>query len=894
MTLVISMFLIIFLLFFFFIHRNAYNRAKAAQMFPQEVLDIHKYSHLFKGHHYEYEPKGLWRDIVSGVRGQMINFYESWYRPNNAKAFCYGRGDYINACLDILDEAITSFDTDKEAFDSTIPFLKLDDITGNLLMRQSYPSFEEDKDYRLAVSWVLNDEAMDSRTEVSWFLIKELLIGSATSIISKVLEPFGDDFIGSLDSNLQQWVLTMGASGLAHEHDAEKAQNAMNQALNLISQNGFEKETLKAAMNKVEFQLRDLNSKCGVPQGVKMFKDILTKWNYDLDPKLALDWYTEFVELKKELEDPDNTEAEEALIELVTKFLITSKAKSSVILSPSSTMQQQARNDEIEWLNDSPNVWSQQQGNEILGETTELHKEQERGDSPMDLAKLPRLSIEDIEDEPFDETKMVIREDVFSSGVTLIENEVADSNGIGYVDFALDLSLLKFDDVILIPLLCRLMVESGISFQTDVEMQNKIDTYTGGLTIEPIVEEVYEFKDKTGGYMVDSGRHMVTKIVVRSSVFADKHPAELFSIIKQVIWDSDIDDQEKTINILQDMIDDMEDNIQRHGHDFATRRIEARYSLPCFIREQWFGVTQLFKARNALQVAKENWDDFIVRLLQMQDAVKRIHHSGMLMSITGDKKTIKNLAGSSSVFFQDLLPKSAQKEPFPDFGKVDHPWVKTGNDAMNKNFEVESPFSAFLVPTLVNDVTKGGLLYEVGDHISGAHIAAAHYLSGFYMNDKIRFNLGAQEAWARLDLDSGVMVYQSEGVPDINPIIDIFDEAPTWVQGQMSGIEYLPLEAEAAIVSAIGKMDGSRLQANQIGYVSLIRYIKQDKKEARQQWRDEALGATRHDFTDFVSKIGGWLNPSICAITNRNMLDIARDKMQQNLTACSITGYSCP
>merc|ERR1711935_1159331 len=137
--------------------------------------------------------------------------------------------------------------------------------------------------------------------------------------------------------------------------------------------------------------------------------------------------------------------------------------------------------------------------------------------------------------------------------------------------------------------------------------------------------------------------------------------------IKTMIYDSVIDKRDKVINILQDIVDDMEDDIQVNGHLYTTRRIESRYSLPGFIREQWVGITQLYKARTALEEAKEDstWDDLGTRLLVTHDAIKRTHHSGLLLSITGDEKAIKDLSGAVRIFVTDMLPGAVQKPPFP-------------------------------------------------------------------------------------------------------------------------------------------------------------------------------------------------------------------------------------
>jgi len=891
---------------------NAYNKAKASQMFPDEALESFVYDRLFKEHAYGFEPEGLWNEILSGVRGHMVKFWNSWYHPANGRLFCYGHPTYINACLDAADLAANQRMDDEAAKaeeaggttvlqqigvtlpnDSKVGYKMLNTIQ-SVEERVPYPSFEEDQDFRLAISWVLNDKDMDQRTEVAWYLIYEMLIGSATATISKEVEDLGDDYIANLNTKLQQWVLTMGVSGLKSDKDAAQARTKIVNKLADLSQNGFDREAMAAALNKVEFQLRDLNSCDGSPQGVHMFKKVLRKWNYDIDPTLALTLREEFTKLRTQLEDPDDEEGMEFILELMTKGLSSNSAQAVATLFPSTDMQQSAENNEVQWLNESDEYWDLETGREILRETAELHRIQEMGDSAMDIAAIPRLSPADLPKEAF-EIPTVVTENVFGSDLKMIENTVPDSDNIAYVDFAIDISNVAFKDSILIPLLCRLLAEAGTARKSDVEIRQHIDLYTGGLTIEPVVEEVYEFAEDHG-YKVDTGKHMITKILLRTSCFAEKGCAELFNLMKTVIYDSVIDKHDKVINILQDIIDDMEDDIQRNGHVYTTQRIESRYTLPGFIREQWFGITQVYKARAALSEANDEtkWQALADRLLVMHDAIKRTHHSGLLLSITGDEKAIRDLGGAVKMFVEEMLPPSASKTPFPDFAKVEHPWVLNGNLAMDTEMGIEDPFTAFLTPTLVNDVGRGGFLYQPGEHISGAHMAAVHYLGGFFLNEKIRFNLGATQAWAQLDLDSGVVIYQSEETPSIYKTLEAFRDATSWVQRQMNGHETLPVEAQAAIIGLVGKLDGSALQPNEVGHVALLRHLKQDSKEGRQKWRDEALQATKEDFMTFASKLAGWGGESLSAITNQGLLDQAHLKMNRTMTVCHLTGYKCP
>jgi Zn-dependent M16 (insulinase) family peptidase len=72
-----------------------------------------------------------------------------------------------------------------------------------------YPDYQENVDYRSIIAWVLNEQPMDLRTEVAWHLIYELLAGSTTAPIAKVIFELelGSDIVTHFQHSLQQWVM---------------------------------------------------------------------------------------------------------------------------------------------------------------------------------------------------------------------------------------------------------------------------------------------------------------------------------------------------------------------------------------------------------------------------------------------------------------------------------------------------------------------------------------------------------------------------------------------------------------------------------------------------------------------------------------------------------------
>jgi Zn-dependent M16 (insulinase) family peptidase len=871
-----------------YISGNAFNEAKAAQMQPSESMFNYIYKSLFKSHPYAWNARGESQNIVSLTWEEMVQFHQRYYHPSNGQAFCYGPEDYVNECLGLLDGVLSDFEADEYIRQETVvPWENKQNLQSGL-DAIPYASYEETNDFRLAQAWVLNDQHMDDRTEVAWFLIQELLIGSPVAALSKTISDLalGDDIIGGLEHTLQQWTLTLGVSGVPDSAKVTIARNAIVDKLQLISTSGFHEDAMTAAMNRVDFKLRQMMGS-GIPLGVATFHSILSKWNYDQDPKTPLYYPKAFADLKQEMKDG----GQDFILELITKRLLENKHTLSVELFPSLTVAQNHANDEQVWLDNLDDYLTKEEGLAILRESSLLHERQEGNDSEEDLAKIPRLTIADL-NKTVTEIPMTEVHDIFDSGVTMIEHELPFTSGLAFVDFAIDISNMDFDDVVLLPLFCRMIVESGNDRKSDVHFRREVDSETGGISAQPLIEEILQTNSE-GGYIVPDGKHLISKIVVRASCVSESGCFGMFSLIKQILFDSDMTNKKKAVELLQHLIDDMEDDIQDRGSMFTTTRITSRYSLTGFVSEQWKGITQLFNLRRALYQAKTNWDELSDRLVLMQDAMKRGNRNGMLLSVTGDKQSIKDISAGIQIFVRDTLPPAAQVTRFPDFSETEHPWVTKGLLRMKDEINAEFDGEAFIIPTRVNHVGKGGVLYDLGERVKGSDRVVSQYLGGYYLYEKLRFNLGAQEAWSFLDIDSGIMIYQSDRDPNIMETLAVYEDGASWLWDQVNRVDDgLPVEAKGAIVGAVADLDGTQFQPAAVGYVSMMQYLKKDSLQSRQLWRDEVIGATKEDFMRMAERLGSWGEPKIVVVTSQQNFDKAL-KTGLNMTACDYDGYSC-
>jgi presequence protease len=243
------------------------------------------------------------------------------------------------------------------------------------------------------------------------------------------------------------------------------------------------------------------------------------------------------------------------------------------------------------------------------------------------------------------------------------------------------------------------------------------------------------------------------------------------------------------------------------------------------------------------------------------------------------------------LFFKDVLPLATQGHRFPDFGQLEHPWVSKGLHRMESEVDHEQSNQAIIVPTRVNHVGKGGRLYEIGERISGADTVVTSYLGGYYLYDQLRFSLGALHAWATLDSDSGVLIYQSDRDPNIEQTLKVYKGGADWLWKQVHEGE-LPHEAKAAIVGAIGRLDGTAMQPSRVGIESITNYLKQNTVEMRQHWRDQILSASTDDFMEMVERLSAWGQPSVVVVTSSETFE-SINQADLPISECLFSGMEC-
>jgi Zn-dependent M16 (insulinase) family peptidase len=336
---------------------------------------------------------------------------------------------------------------------------------------------ESTEGFMLCVTWLLNTQPMTPMMELAWIVLDRLLLGKASSPLKKSLEDsgLGEEIIGNgVDDELLQSTFAIGMKGIKNREDVNALEDLIMDTFHKLDSDGFSEEEIASSMNTIEFRLREGG---GGLRGMEVFLGALSKWNYDLSPKDALVYEDALKALKDELKRTGSNTFQQ----MIRDFLLTNNHRVVLELYPSTTLEGEQLKDQDLQISRAQSRMSEQEYQSVLDDGIKLKQLQETEESPEVIATNPALSISDIDTLAI-EYPIQVEENAFKSGVRLITHEVV-SSGIIYVRLALDVSMIPYEEVTLLPALITLLNQAGTSDQSDAEF--RYVSYSTSTTFAP-------------------------------------------------------------------------------------------------------------------------------------------------------------------------------------------------------------------------------------------------------------------------------------------------------------------------------------------------------------------------------------------------------------------------
>ena len=803
-----------------------YNEMKGAFSSPESVMGRYCLHALFPDTVYALESGGDPKAIPSLTYEDFFNFHKTYYHPSNGRFFFWGddpeeeRLEQLGAVLQRfepleLDSSIGIQSRFTEPRSLTVPFAASEGEKGMVVL-----------------NW-LGPDVMDMELGLAFRMIEHMLLGMPASPLRRALieSGLGEDIAGQgLENELRQLCFDAGLKGVAVE-DAPRVEALIMGCLGQLVEEGLPGDVVEAAVNSVEFALRENNSG-RFPVGLSVMLRALTTWLHEGDPVQPLCFEEPLNAIKKAIKE--KTGYFESLIK---HWFVDNPHRVTVVLNPDTGLAARQEEEEKKILSDLSATLSDKERKAVLSQAKSLHKWQATPDSPADLASIPRVTPEDL---PSENATIPTERLEPSHPATLFHP--LPTNGVVYVEAAFEVSAVPEYLLPLLPLFGRALLEMGTRKKDFVELNMAIARKTGGMDVDTLF------------LTHASSRSPVSRLILSGKAAPEK-VNDLFQLMDEVLVEAKLDQKDRFSRMVLEEKARQEHAIIPSGHMVVATRLRSAMSGSGMLAELTGGVSYLdFLRRLALRVETE-WDAVLQDLEVLRRSV--IHKAGLALNITA---TPEQRAG-----LEPLCLSLAGQLPEQSVDGASN-WRDNLSDLPDKE--------ALILPAQVNYIGKGINLFEAGYEWHGSAAVILKYLRTGYLWEKVRVQGGAYGCVCGLDRMSGAFFMVSYRDPNVLPTLKVYDDAVRHLAKNRIGRD----ELRASIVGAIGELD-SYLLPDAKGAAALARILSGDTEAMRQQLREEILATSADDFQKFGAALEPFVKRGrICALGGSTLERTAKEK----------------
>lgn len=771
-----------------------FNEMKGVYSSPDSVLVEYAQRSLFPDTTYGLDSGGDPARIPDLTYEQLTGFHKRFYHPSNSRIFFYGDDDPKRR-LELLDGWLSAFE--QQPPDSSIAIQSA--FTEPREVSAGYRTDTEEDGKSFVVSnWALPSPT-DAAAALHAQILNYILIGASSSPLRKALleSGLGDDLAGSgLETHAQQMFFSTGLRGISREN-AGKVAPLIRDTLSDLAQNGIDPRTIEAALNTVEFTLRE-NDTGSFPRGLVLMLRALSSWNYDGDPIAPLRFADVLTALRARIES-----GERVFEEFIRVWLLDNTHHSVVTLNPDAELGPKQDAEERARLDAARTAMSGADLEAVAKHTAELIAAQGAPDDPEALAKIPRLSVADLPRED----KQIPLEKQYINGTRILFHDIF-TNGILYLDIGFNLRGLSTDLLPYVPLLGRALLETGTTTEDYVSLNQRIGSRTGGITTRTFSSVIRE-TDSGTAWLFLRGKAM------------ENQTEDLLSILQDILTGARLDLRSRIKQLALEEKAGLEADLVPSGHRFVGLRVRAGFDEANRAAELMGGVSHLQFLRKLIKDIDADWDSIASTLERILETL--LNRRTLLINAAIDADAWKR-TGPLIVGFLNEIPARVPKLPVWD------PPAPTGSEGL-------------AIPAAVNYVGKALSLRETGHTITGSDFVISRFLRTAYLWEKVRVQGGAYGGFSQLDHRAGLLSLISYRDPNLENTLAIYDALPDYLLNLKLSKE----ELDKAIIGAIGDMD-QHLLPDAKSYTSLTRYLANDGDDYRQKLRMEILGTTLKDF----------------------------------------------
>ncbi|MBV7335407.1 insulinase family protein [Chloroflexi bacterium TSY] len=782
-----------------------FNEMKGAYSSPDMLLYRHARQSLFPDNTYGLDSGGDPKVIPDLTYEQFKEFHQTYYHPSNAYLFFYGDDDPAER-LRLLDVYLRDFDAIQ--IDSAIPLQQpFRDPKRFEIPYGVDPSENGSSKAYLRLNWMLPEQD-DGAWVMAMVILSYALLGTPASPLRKTLidSGLGEDIVGGgYNSGTRQPTFSVGMKGVVVDN-VDRVETLIIESLSQLAKEGVALETLEAAVNSIEFYLRE-NNTGSTPRGLVIMYWVLDSWIYDRDPLKALAYAGPLAKVKaRVLNEPDYVGS------LIQEYILNNSHRTTVVLQPDEELRQRDEAEEKQRLAIARSTMDEQMLESLIKNTQELKRRQATPDRPEDLAKIPRLTLADL-----DQTGKEIPSEVTEVGGCQVLYHDLFTNGIIYLDIGFKMHVLPPKLLPYINLFGRALTEMGTETEDFVQLAQRIGRKTGGVWATNFTSS------KRGEVGLDADEHVAWFFLHGKAVPEQAH--ELLNIMQDVLLTVNLDNQERFRQLVLEAKARKEAGLIPGGMGIVSGRLSANLTTAGWLSEQRGGLEYLFFLRQLAEKVESDWQSVLADLEQIRSLL--INSNTLIGNVALDADNWSRFQPQLAEFITALPAQPVNL----------HTWHATLNPV----------HEGLTAPAQVNYVGKAARLYDLGYQLHGSIWPITNYLRTTWLWDKVRIQGGAYGARCQFNRRSGILTYLSYRDPNLLETIDVYDQTAHFLRN----LELSQDELTKSIIGAISSIDSYQLPDAK-GSTSLMRHLFAEDAASRQKIREEVLNTSQADFKAFA------------------------------------------
>ena len=787
-----------------------FNEMKGVYSSPDSVLMEECQHAVFPDMLYSLDSGGDPAVIPSLTFEAFREFHASYYHPSNARFFFWG-DDPEEARLARIAEVLAPYE--RREVSSEVPLQPR--LASPRLLEVPYAASEgEEADKaHVAVNWLL----CESRETEEMFvlnMLEHIISGLPGSPLRKALmdSGLGEDISGcGLEGDLRQAYFSMGLRSIDPKN-APEVERLMMETLADLAENGVPAPAVEAALNSLEFMLRE-NNTGSFPRGLAAMFRSLSDWLYDGDAFAPLAWEKPLESIKKRL-----ASGEKVFENAIRRWFLENTHRVTVLLLPDAGLAAARQSAEDARLAALREGMSEEERREVAEIAAALRVAQQTPDSQEALDTVPSLGKQDLPAENAVIPCAVEKAD----DIDVVTHEL-DTMGILYAGLAFDLSAVPARLLPLVPLYARALTELGTKRSDYVELGFEISAHTGSLGAGPVILS----------RVADASP--VCLLSVSGKCTADKVD-RMTALMGEILTEPDFDNRERFTQMALEEKARIEQAAVPSGHTLVNTRLSGRLSLAGRISEAMNGVSELFYVRDLIRRLEADWDGVRADLALLHELI--IRRNGVKLDMTADSA----LLGAARSSLEALVSSLPSREV----------------TVVGLEFEALPGAELLSIPAQVNYVGLGLSLKDTGYRYKGSQAVILRHLRMGYLWDRVRVQGGAYGCFARFGRATGAFTFASYRDPNVENTLRVYRETADYL-GNLSLSE---ADITRAVVGAIGDVDTYMLPGAK-GATAFSRWMTGESNEERQRIREEILSTRLSDFHDFAPYLAAALTNAV-------------------------------